>query len=86
MTHPRPSLKMQASRKLGASLRGLNGTMHGSSNLRFRYMQTPETPVSGVFVYGRFISCVKEILPSYRPCIILRRQYSCRPRVRVPPG
>jgi hypothetical protein len=30
----------------------LNGTMHGPSNLRVHHIETPETSVSGVFVFG----------------------------------
>jgi len=31
---------------------GLNGTMHGLSNLRVCHNKTPETSVSGVLVFG----------------------------------
>jgi hypothetical protein len=32
---------------------GLNGTMHGLSNLRVHLFETPETPVSGVSVFAQ---------------------------------
>jgi hypothetical protein len=42
---------MRAARKLAASSARLKGTMHGPSNLRVHPIETPETPVSGVFVF-----------------------------------
>lgn len=80
MIHPRPSLKMQGSRKLGASLQGLNGTMHGSSNLRVRYYEDARD--SGLW---RFRVWAKPLL--IRPARRFRRQtHSSCQNVRVHPG
>jgi len=34
----------------------LHGTMHGPSDLRVHCIETPGTPVSGVFIFGRLTS------------------------------